>query len=206
MIKLNIKIKNTLKTVIICLFSGAFFVLCGYFYLQTSTTETDNLVSDIPYSSSNVQNAGILLDICDSKTFIYLDFEGNDLLVIFPDESVDDMQNNLYGYSVNYKIKGDYLLVADIVDLLDGIEMTQNEETLRFTGIQISDMLARSEKNSELKKQVISEIFKKIGERGFEKSGFVYIIENSQTNLTVPDCYFWSDYISGVCKNARFIN
>ena len=181
-------------------------MLCGYFYLNSNITETENRVSDIPYSSSNVQNAGILLEICDSKTFFYLDFEGNDLLVIFPDESVSVTVDSLYGYSINYEISGDYSLVSDIVDILDGIEMTQNGEKLRFTGVQICDMLARSDEYSELKRQLISKILEKIGEQGFEKKDFVYIIENSKTDLTVPDCYFWSDYISGLCKNARFIN
>ena len=31
-------------------------------------------------------------------------------------------------------------------------------------------------------------------------------IENSETNLTIPDCYYWSDNIQKLCKNLRVIN
>ena len=33
-----------------------------------------------------------------------------------------------------------------------------------------------------------------------------YIIENTKTDLTVPNCYYWPPYIKKIAKNVVFIN
>ena len=114
--------------------------------------------------------------------------------------------DTLYGYSVDYLIEGDYDLLSGIIDIAGGIEMENGEEVLRFTGVQVTDILSRTTDREELRRKIISKIIEKIRETGFQKADFLYIIENSNTNLTVPDCYYWSDYITDLCTNARIIN
>ena len=59
---------------------------------------------------------------------------------------------------------------------------------------------------SKCKLLSIKQIFSKIAQNGFSKKDFLYVIENSETNLTVPDCYYWSDSIEAVCKTVVIVN
>ena len=77
---------------------------------------------------------------------------------------------------------------------------------LLATGEQVVDYLTTSSDYYERKRQIIRIIAQKISSTGFSKEDFLYIIENSETSLTVPDCYFWSDYITELCKTVKIIN
>lgn len=197
---------RVLKLLFICFCCGAIFTAGGYFYLKSNMKEeTENNVSQVPYSSPSPQNSGILLDISGSRTFFYLDFEKEKLTVIIPQESYI-VTDNLFGYPINYRIEADYRFISDIIDLVDGIELPSNDGLFRYTGVQITSMLETVADTSELKREIISAVIEKISQRGFERENFLYIIENTETNLTVPDCYYWSDYIALLCKNGEIIN
>lgn len=201
--KKNLKV---LKLLFICLCCGAVFTVGGYFYLKSNlTAETENNVSQVPYSSPLPENSGILLDINSSRTFFYLDFEEEKLSVIIPQDGYI-ITDKLFGYPVNYHIQADYSFMADIIDFIDGIELPAENELLRYTGVQVVEMLAAAEDPAQLKREIISAVLQKISENGFERDGFLYIIENSKTNLTVPDCYYWSDHIADLCRNGGIIN
>ena len=57
-----------------------------------------------------------------------------------------------------------------------------------------------------IEKQIIKSIIETVAKNGFHKKDFLVIIENSETNLTVPNCYDWENYIGKLCKNTFFIN
>lgn len=196
---------RVLKLLFICFCCGAVFTAGGYFYLKSNMKETENNVSQVPYSSPSPENSGILLDISGSRTFFYLDFEKEKLTVIIPQEGYI-ITDNLFGYPINYRVEADYSFVADIIDFTDGIELPSNDGLLRYTGVQITAMLETAADTSELKREIISAVIEKISQRGFERENFLYIIENTETNLTVPDCYYWSDHIAELCKDGEIIN
>lgn len=178
-------------------------LLCGYYYIEKELYATENSIDSVPYYSYP-EKEGIMFNICSEKTLIHLDFESGLLSVVFADEF--EPTDELYGYSINYNISGDYSLVGEIVDLVGGIEITLEETTLSYTGVQIKELLETTPQNLDLRKKIIEEIAFKICQNGFSKEDFMRVIELSQTNLTFPDCYYWSQYISDVCKTVRFIN
>jgi len=92
------------------------------------------------------------------------------------------------------------------VDILGGIEMSDGEEVLRYTGVQISDMLSRNADSDAISREIILKLVEKIEKTGFQNEDFLYIIENSNTDLTVPDCYYWPEYISAICGNVQIVN
>ena len=192
------------KLLILCLICCSLFVGGGYLYLQKSFKETENKVSSVPYSFSAPENKGIMLDVCGSLTFFYLDFEDERLTVIIPPET--EYEGEIFGYPIDFTVKTDYGFVASAVDSADGIELNINGETLRFTGVQVADILSRTVDTSELKRQIITALLKKIGENGIDSEFFTFLVDSTDTDITVPDCYYWEKYITKLCKNGGIIN
>ncbi len=198
------KIFGIVKLFAFCIVCCSLFVGGGYLYLQKSFKETENKVSSVPYSFSAPEDKGIMLDVCGSLTFFYLDFEDERLTVIIPPGT--EYEEEIFGYPIDFTVKTDYGFVAAAVDSADGIELNINGETLRFTGVQVADILSRTVDTSELKRQIITALLNKIGENGIDGEFFTFLVESTDTDITVPDCYYWEKYISKLCKNGGIIN
>ncbi len=203
MFKLKGNKKLFFKTLIISLWCCSIFVGLGYYYLDKNFTATENVVESVPYMQENPDNAGILLNISGEEIFIYLDFDNENLFVsLSPEFTTTD---KIYGYSLDYKITGDTSVLSFIVDYLGGIELENDDNLSRFTGVQISELFA-FDNSRDLKEKLIRSISKKIYEKGIATDFFVKIIEMSKTDISVPVCYFWPEYVNTLCCNLRFID
>ena len=198
------KIFGIIKLLCICIICCSLFVGGGYFYLRQNFKETENKVSSVPYSFSAPENKGIMFDICEDLTFLYLDFDEEKLKVIIPPET--EYEGEIFGYPIDFTVKTDYSFVAELIDCADGIELNIEGEALRYTGVQITDILSRKVDISELKRQIITALMKKIGENGIDGEFFDFLVESTDTDITVPDCYYWEKYIIELCKNGGIIN
>ena len=198
------KYKLFLKTVAISAACCILFIAIGYFYLDSKINKpVKNEVKDVPYSYTP-QNKGLLFDFSGSKTLIYLNFEEKSVAVIMSDFSSE--QETVYGYPIDYTIFSDYNLLGGIIDTVGGIELDTGDEDLVYTGVQVVDFLTTTPESYKLRREIIEKILYKISQNGFLRQDFLYIIENSNTNLTVPDCYFWQDSISELCKTVRILD
>lgn len=177
--------------------AGVIFVSSGYFYLNHELEKTEKSESTIPYYSQAPENAGVLFDILDNRILFYLDFENNSINV-FKDYKNTSTGEMLNGFRVDYVIKGDYDLLSYIIDCIGGIELETEKETLRFTGVQVIEKIKDYIDSGEIYQKIIPAILEKIKQNGIGREDFIYIIENSETNLTLPDCYYWSDYIKSL--------
>lgn len=198
------KIFGIFKLLAFCIICCSLFVGGGYFYLRQNFRETENKVSSVPYSFSAPESKGIMIEICGSPTYLYLDFYEERLKVIIPPEK--EYGEDIYGYPIDFSVKTDYRFVAAVIDYADGIELNLDGEALRYTGVQISDILSRTVDVSELKRSIITALMKKIGENGIDGEVFDYLVESTETDITVPDCYYWEKYIAVLCKNGVIIN
>lgn len=179
--------------------------MAGYFYLnRQSTQKVQNEVSSVPYYSYTPENCGLLISIGTDKLLVYMDFEDTVITVISADE-IDREAQEIYGYSIDYKLECQYDVVERIVDVAGGIELELEGELLNCTGVQVVEILSNNA-DENFKNEVTRKIIENLSENDFKKEDILYIIEHSRTNLTVPDCYFWDEYIKDLCKNARFIN
>lgn len=199
------KIKYILNFISICLCVGIIFVGAGYLYLNRELGEVENKVPSVPYYQSAPDNKGVMFDISGERCLFYMDFERRQLTVIYDDNNTP-LGGYLYGYTVDYEIEGDYDLLAGIIDILGGLELENEEGILRYTGVQVTDILMHTADNENFIRDIVSEILHKVSKNGFGNEDFLYIIENSKTNLTVPDCYYWRDYISEICSNVQIAN
>lgn len=197
-----------IKKAFVVVFSAAIFFFGAYAYLDYNlnrqTTEADQKDYTVPYENLP-DNAGIAFLLPDSSAVIaYLDFENRCINVI--NVEAYDITNNLYyGYTVDFTVETDYQLIGGIVDRVGGVNIQLNGETLRYTGVQVIDLISVN-LDANIKPQLITQIFKQISENDFSKDDFIYIIENSKSNLTVVDCIYWLDYIDEMRGNINIVN
>ncbi len=185
--------------------AGSLFFGLGFFYLTGAEREEvqNDEVSSVPYYSSVPETVGILLEIENFKTYFQLDFEDRELTVIYADfANLNDSE--IYGYSVDYTVSADLELLGAIVDRLSGIDLEFEDEILNYTGVQVTELL--NPENDELRRDITEKLIKKVSKLGLANDDFLYIIKNSETNLTVPACYFWAEHISSICSTVRYVN
>lgn len=196
-------LKLFLRVFIVGLLSCAVFVSIGYIYLDNRLNPVQKSTKNVPYAAVP-ENTGIMFQICGKHTLCYFDFEDKILNVVIADDYRIE-NGRIAGYTVDYTVMGDYSLVAGIVECIGGIDIEFEGVDLCLTGVQVEELLSTTPDSGELRNTVTEKIILKISENGFKKEDFLYIIENSETNLTVPACYYWPDYMKELCFNARYI-
>lgn len=199
--KYNLKL--FFKTLIISLSCCALFVGTGYFYLDSKLNQPVKKEVEQELYAYSLQNKGVLFDISGDKTLFYLDFEEKSVTVI-ASEIYDDAES-VKGFPVDFTVEADYDLVSGIIDIVGGIELSIDGEKLIYTGVQVVEVFNTAENSNELKEEIIRKVLHKISQNGFLRKDFLYITENSNTNLTVPDFYYWQDYVSEICKTVRIL-
>ncbi len=182
-----------------------FFIGIGYFYLEKSFSAlTENIAENVPYYQETPQNSGILFEIYGEKTFLYLDFQNSKIsAILYPYNNEDD--DNIYGYTIDYKINTSLDFIADLVDYLEGIDLTIDNETLRYTGVQVEDIILE-DKEKIHKPNILKAILQKVAKNGIGKDMLLHIVETSETNLTVPDFYLWPEYIKNISGNLQIVD
>lgn len=200
--------KNVFKKALIIFCSALIFFFGAYAYLDYNlnrqTAKADQKDYSVPYNPVP-DNAGIAFLLPDSSAVLaYLDFE-NECINVVDIEKYDNGNNLYFGYTVDFTVHTDYQLIGGIIDRIGGVNIEINGETLRYTGIQVIDLISKNyDKN--IKPQIISQIFEQISKNNFSKDDFVYIIENSSSNLTIVDCIYWLDYIEKLCGRINLVN
>lgn len=136
----------------------------------------------------------------------YLDFKNKKIEVIILPLKCDENAALVYGYTNFEAVKANYLLISGIVDRLGGIEIDLGNGELRYTGSQISSHLASNKEDFPLKRAILEKIFEKISLLGFSNKDFMFIINNSNTTLSFPDCYGFTGYMSEISDNLVIMN
>ena len=151
-------------------------------------------------------NCGVLTEFPDETgCVIYFDFANSSITALFCDD-VNEIGKEYKGYSVDYNLKADYPLLSGIIDRSGGINLDIKDGLLRYTGIQITDILSTIGDPTNIRSIIAKAIFKSISENGITTDDMVYIIENSETDLSVPICLSWPEYLKDMCRNSTVIN
>ena len=199
------RVKTYISAIVISSICAVLFIGIGYLYISAGIKEVENSQSSVPYSSFSPENAGIMFNIADSKTLIFLDFDEQRVAFLNADDKKIE-ENTCCGYSIDYTVSADYDFLADLVDLVGGIELKGETDTLNYTGVQLIELVSSSAQREDLRRDIAAAIFERISLNSFSRSDFAFIIENTLTDLTIPDCYYWSDYIKDMCANPYFVN
>lgn len=200
--------KNVLKRAFIVFFSGLIFFFCSYVYLnlnlKNDTQAADQKDYTVPYEQVPQNACVVFVFPSDNAYFVNLDFESRNIKLVTL-ENFDPKNQNHYGYTADYMVECDYQLLVGLIDRIGGVNLTLEKETLRYTGVQVIDLIATGS-FKKIKTQLLSQIFDQIAKNGFSKEDLVYIIENSESNLSVVDCIYWLDYIVDMSSRVSFVN
>ena len=199
-----IKMRTYLRALFWGLLAALIFIGVGISYVSSEKKAAQNETESVPYYSAYPESKGVLFDFLGDKTLLYFDFEGKSLSVVYPDEISEE--NKIYGYPIDFRVSADYSLLEYIIDAVGGIVLKIGEETLSLTGVQVSNILETNTEREELRREIAEQIILKISKQGFDRENVLYIIENSKTDLTVPDCYYWSEHLKEVCQLPRMVN
>ncbi len=196
MIALKDKTAKKIRIYIYLLFFGLCVFSVGFFYLESRLQEkiVSENVSDAPYYSEP-ENFSVFMQICEDKMLLSFNFLSDTVDIYFSDEN---MNSDEYDYYINC----DYETVGYFVDIVGGIEL----ENIRYTGVEITEILQYTVIDYFTKKEITQKIINGISENGIKQKDIIYLIENSQTNLKFNECFLVIDYIPKLCEFIRFIN
>lgn len=171
-------------------------------YNFSQNTAADVKEYRIPYKALP-DNCNLLIVVPDSSGFVMqLDFYNKQIECI-PFNYADNDAVSVLGNEIDYRLIADYELISNIIDRVGGIEANLEDEELRYTGVQIKDIISINGNTEDIRYSVLIGILKKISENGFSKDDFSYIIEYGNTDLTVPVCYDWEKYIKQMCSSVN---
>lgn len=199
------KILKLLIVIFLCtvLFFGSSFLYLNH-NLKESEKTVDEKVQNVPYSKTP-ENCGILLKLPnDENILFFLDFEEVILYIINVEEYKSDFQSYV-GYPIDYKCEIDYYTLSLFLDRIGGIDLEDGGEFLRFSGIQICELLSK-ENSSKLSFDITDAVCDKLSTAGLADEDFVFLIGNCDTDLSMPVCIYWKEYLSTLFSNRVFVN
>lgn len=198
------KLKKYFKTALILFLAMSVFFGISYLYLyknmQYESKSAEKSEENIPYYDTP-QNCGVVFLLENSvNILIYLDFEKEISYIIDMGGSVP---KNDFGYTADYKIKLDYYTASSFIDRIGGIDIKTDGENLRYTGIQVCDCVREDASFLPL---VMKSVCEKISDVGISLEDLVFLIKNSDTDMTVPVCFYWPERLGSLFSNAIFVN
>ena len=169
------------------------FIGLGYYYIDSQNIKVENEAESVPYYSQLPENKSVEIKMGTRSIGFNMDFEQMEIIVAINPEA----------YNADFLVEADYSLLADICNYFDGINLMREAETLRYTGEQVVELLAQ-DNSDKIRVDIISAVFEKMAEQGIGADFFNMIITKSKTNIKMPDCYFWVEYMDDISKNAKF--
>lgn len=203
--------KNSSRVVSVVL--GALTVLCGILTvigilllpaeLATPEEPAGENISGIGYYDA-VGNKGLLFTLPDgSGAFIYLDF--SEILThcyLFSSDAVAAAENLPYFIDYTFNVTPEFL--AKLCDRLGGIVLPDKdgENSLYFSTSLLS--FWQNTPSEEQRLQLCISFFDKIAKTGLSSEDFMFIIEETNTNLSYSVCYDWMPHIKEMLCNYVF--
>lgn len=178
--------------VCIVVFTGSSFV---YLHFSKRAQKTNEQPSPVPYAAAP-KEAEIRLHFPHSYATLFLDFENEELGVYTNNDEFRFAEEDYC-----FDIECTEVLVAGMIDRVGGLELNMDGERLRYTGLQVTSLIYGEKGTPQRRRDALEEFFQKASVNGLSRKDFIYIIENTKTNLTVPDCFYWPEYIGETCKN-----
>ncbi len=163
---------------------------------------------DVPYQAETEPPKNTTVLFCfedESGAAIQLDFENNFIDVVIL-EKANIIEAEQFGYFPTETVYCDYSFLLKFIDTIDGINLNIFGEELRYTGVQVCNILAVNSGSIKTKRDIISAIFEKISKNDFSSEVISCIINNTKTSLNAPDCFLWADFIGDMCKSYNIVN
>lgn len=202
------KLKTFLYVLCAVILSGALFLSVIFVITRENLIGVDVPKTDVPYSQSGFipENTTVLFVFPDSfGVAIDLDFEKNfTSAVIIKDASEETAKQ--YGFKIAHSCVCDYPFMMDFIDIIGGIELNENGEVYRYTGVQVCNLVASYPDDISLRARIIEAIFLKISKYGLSDKALSCIIEDTRTSLSAPACYGWTENADEALSSFNILN
>lgn len=202
------RFKIFLKSLGIVLLSAVFFAGIIFVFSRENLTGVDVPKTDEPYLDGKFlpENSTVMFSFPDNYgTVIELDFKEKRInAIIIEDPGLKRAQQ--FGFNITHTCVCDYTFLMDFIDIIGGIELTNENEHYRYTGVQIANLIASFKEDVSLRARILESVFTKIKKNGFSNEALSCIIENTQTTLSAPACYGWIENMSSLCASFNIIN
>lgn len=201
------KNKNIITLLLSIIISAATFFICGLLLLPASIDETPDpapvgdSVSGIEYY--DLENRSILFCLEDnSGALFYLDFQNDSINIeIYNDHAIE--QGEKSKYKVNYKIFADIDFLCRFCDRIGGIDLGETSVKRRYFSAGLRQKM--EEKTDYVsRKEITLAFFEKIAKIGLSSEDFMFIIEETDSNLSYPACFKWIPALKGLAENCIF--
>lgn len=159
-------------------------------------------VPNVPYSSVPENKSILVLHEKGNGALLYLNFSNIALEIHLFDKNCEEEAEKL-GYIINYKMEITNDFVFSLCDRIGGIEIAENGETYKYLGASLGQFLEKKP-NIDTMLKISEGFFEKFSKIGLSSADFMFIMENTDTNLNYPTCYDWLDFMPELLCNCIY--
>ena len=170
--------------------------------LEGPATTAQESVSGIEYSSLPENKSILITGEKGEGILINLNFEEIVTNIYIFDKDAQERARDT-GYIIDYTMAVDNNFLLAFCDRMGGIELEKDGSKERYLSAALENFVS-SGINAEKMLQICDSFFDKFSKSGLSSGDFMFIIENSETNLNYPICYDWIDYISEMFCNGVY--
>ncbi len=196
-----------LKILIIC--ACLFLVLASVFGVSVGVTTkpVQEIEENVPYISDEAPSFFGLLMRFEGAQSVYFAFDkqSRKTTVIMLPNNADSSSVLEYGYYVDCVSHADFDFLARFIDNFGGIELNTDSGLFKYTGVQITEMLKKTN-DIHFKKTVINRVINNISEKTLERADLLMLIEGTDTDLNFPSAYYLHDTINSALSTVSFVN
>lgn len=170
--------------------------------LEGPATTAQESVSGIEYSALPENKSILITGEKGEGILINLNFEEIVTNIYIFDKDAQERAQDT-GYIIDYTMAVDNNFLLAFCDRMGGIELEKDGSKERYLSAALENFVSGG-LNEEKMLQICDSFFEKFSKSGLSSGDFMFIIENSDTNLNYPICYDWIDYIPEMFCNCVY--
>lgn len=155
-------------------------------------------VSGIDYNSAPEPVSIAVVGADQTAALIYLGFK-----TISVDVYLFESAEQLKGAEADYYMELPSGFLGKLCDRMGGLTLSNSGSDELFFGVAL-EHYATQDNSIRKMTEISNAFFKKIAKMGLSSEDFMFIIENTETNLNYPACYDMMEYIPELFGNCYF--
>ena len=159
-------------------------------------------VESVPYSAVPDNKTILIIGEKGEGALLYLNFHDIVLQTHLLDTDAEQRANKL-GFIIDYKMELTNEFLCSLSDRIGGIEITKDGETFKYFGSSLNQLLEEPPTFDNI--SVISEaFFEKFAKMDLSAADFMFIMENTNTDLDYDIYSEWADFLPELICNCIY--
>lgn len=159
-------------------------------------------VESVPYSAVPDNKTILIIGEKGEGALLYLNFHDIVLQTHLFDTDAEQRANKL-GFIIDYKMELTNEFLCSLSDRIGGIEITKDGETFKYFGSSLNQLLEEPPTFDNI--SVISEaFFEKFAKMDLSAADFMFIMENTNTDLDYDIYSEWADFLPELICNCIY--